>query len=91
MGARVVLNRNISIDSGWVNGTLAVVTGLIDNCIVRKLTNTAHWYPVHGSDRKLKSVELHTPSCVSNFPYKLPMVLLFIGCKGVLCKKPLSA
>ena len=47
VGARVVLRRNIDIDSGWVNGTLAVVTTLIDNCIVfRKLTNTAHRYPV---------------------------------------------
>jgi hypothetical protein len=26
VGARVVLRRNIDIDSGWVNGTLAVVT-----------------------------------------------------------------
>ena len=28
VGARVVLRRNIDIDSGWVNGTLAVVTTL---------------------------------------------------------------
>ena len=47
VGARVVLRRNIDIDSGWVNCTLAVVTALTDNSIVvRKLTNTAHQYPV---------------------------------------------
>ena len=42
-----MLHRNIDIDSGWVNGTLAVVTALTDNCIVvRKLINTVHRYPV---------------------------------------------
>ena len=42
-----MLRRNIDIDSGWVNGTLAVVTALMDNCIVVcKLTNTAQQYPV---------------------------------------------
>ena len=28
VGARVVLHRNTDTDSGWVNGTLAVVTAL---------------------------------------------------------------
>ena len=31
VGARVVLLTNIDIDSGWVNGTLAVVTALTNN------------------------------------------------------------
>ena len=47
VGARVVLRRNIDISSGLVYGTLAVVTALTDNCIVvRKLINTAQWYPI---------------------------------------------
>ena len=55
VGARVVLRRNIDIDSGWVNGTLAVVTALTDNCIVvRKLTNTAHRYPVPRFRQKIE-------------------------------------
>ena len=55
VGARVVLRRNIDSDSGWVNGTLAVVTALTDNCIVvRKLTNTAHRYPVPRFRQKVE-------------------------------------
>ena len=55
VGARVVLRRNIDIDFGWVNGTLAVVTALTDNCIVvRKLTNTAHRYPVPQFRQKIE-------------------------------------
>ena len=28
VGARVILRRNMDIDAGWVNGTLAIVTAL---------------------------------------------------------------
>ena len=35
IGARVILRRNINISSGWVNGTLAVVTSMHSNCIVQ--------------------------------------------------------
>ena len=60
VGARVVLNRNIDTSSGWVNGTLAVVTALTDNCIVvHKLTNTAHRYPV---PRFRQRIEIHGAS-----------------------------
>ena len=47
VGARVILRRNINIDGGWVNGTLAVVTSLHPSCIViAKLANPTHKYPV---------------------------------------------
>ena len=47
VGARVVLRRNLNIEGGWVNGTLAVVTHLHDNCIIiRKLTNPSQRYPI---------------------------------------------
>ena len=47
VGARVVLRRNINIDGGWVNGTLAIVTSPHPSCIVvAKLANPSHKYPV---------------------------------------------
>ena len=47
VGARVVLRRNLDIEGGWVNGTLAVVTHLHDNCIIiRKLANPSHRHPI---------------------------------------------
>ena len=40
VGARVILRRNMDIDAGWVNGTLAVVTALYQNCVViQKMSN----------------------------------------------------
>ena len=60
VGVRVVLCRNIDIDSCWVNGTLAVVTAQTDNCIiVRKLANTAHRYPI---PRFRQRIEIHGAS-----------------------------
>ena len=54
IGARVILHRNISIGSGWVNGTLAVVVSLHSNCIVvQKLINFAHRYPVPRFKQKI--------------------------------------
>ena len=40
LGARVILRRNMDINAGWVNGTLAVVTALYQNCVViQKISN----------------------------------------------------
>ena len=47
VGARVILRRNIDIDAGWVNGTLAVVTALYQNCVViQKMSNPSQRIPV---------------------------------------------
>ena len=34
VGARVVVRRNITLDHGWVNGTIAQIVSLNTNCIV---------------------------------------------------------
>jgi ATP-dependent DNA helicase PIF1 len=55
VGARVVLRRNLDIESGWVNGTLAVVTHLHDNCIiVQKLSNPSHRHPIPRFRQKIE-------------------------------------
>ena len=47
VGARVILRRNMDIDAGWVNGTLAVVTSLYQNCVViQKMSNPCQRIPV---------------------------------------------
>ena len=82
VGARVVLRRNIDIDSGWVNGTLAVVTALTDNCIVvRKLTNTAHRYPVLQFRQKIEICEASY-----SVRQQLPIQLAF-GVQGCTVQK----
>ena len=34
LGARVILRRNINVDGGWVNSTLASVVAMRENCTV---------------------------------------------------------
>ena len=60
IGARVVLRRNLDIEGGWVNGTLAVVTHLHDNCIIiQKLSNPSHRHPI---PRFHQRIEVHGAS-----------------------------
>ena len=54
VGARVILRRNMDIDAGWVNGTLAVVTAHYQNCVVRKCPIHLKGYLFHVSDSWLK-------------------------------------
>ena len=60
VGARVILRRNLNIEGGWVNGTLAMVTSMHPNCIViAKLANPSHKYPV---PRFRQRIEIHGAS-----------------------------
>ena len=72
IGARVVLRRNLDIKGGWVNGTLAVVTHLHDNCIiVQKLSNPFHRHPI---PRFCQRIEVHGASYTimrQQFPLQL--------------------
>lgn len=54
------MRRNLDIEGGWVNGILAVVTHLHDNCIiVQKLTNPSHRHPI---PRFRQRIEVHGAS-----------------------------
>ena len=72
VGARVVLRRNLNIEGGWVNGTLAVVTSMHPSCIVvAKLANPAEKYPV---PRFRQRIEIHGASYTilrQQFPMQL--------------------
>ena len=47
LGARVILCHNIDVDGGWVNGTLASVVAMHENCIVIcKMNKPSDRYPV---------------------------------------------
>lgn len=60
VGAHVILRRNLNIDGGWVNGTLAMITSIHPNCIViAKLANQSHKYPVPRFRQRL---EIHGAS-----------------------------
>ena len=75
VGARFVLRRNINIDGGWVNGSLAVVTSLHRSCIViAKLADLPTSILSPDSDCRLKSVGHPIAFCVSNFHFSWLMV-----------------
>lgn len=72
VGARVVLRRNLNIEGGWVNGTLAVVTRLHDACIVvQKLLTTAHKYPIPRFRQKIEVYGASYSIMRQQFPLQL--------------------
>ena len=55
LGARVILRRNINVDGGWVNGTLASVIAMHENCIVIcKMNKPSDCYPVPRFKQKFE-------------------------------------
>ena len=88
----MVLRRNLDIEGGWVNGTLAVVTHLHENCIiVQKLANPSHRHPI---PRFRQRIEVHGASYTimrQQFPLQLAYVLTvhrIQGCaitKAIVC------
>jgi hypothetical protein len=47
VGARVILRRNMDIDAGWVNGTLAIITALYQNSVViQKMSTPSQRIPI---------------------------------------------
>ena len=88
MGARVILCRNISIGSGWVNGTLAVVVSLHSNCIVvQKLTNSAHRYPVPRFKQKIEIQGASYSIMRQQFPLQLAYGVTVYGVQGCTIQK----
>ena len=88
VGARVVLRRNLDIAGGWVNGTLAVVTHLHDNCIIiQKLMIPSHRYPIPRFCQKIQVYGASYSIMRQQFHFNLPMPAQCIVFKAALCKK----
>ena len=50
---RVILRRNISVESGWVNGTIANVVSLYPGCIVIRRLSDGKLLPVPRARQRL--------------------------------------
>ena len=88
VGARVVLHKNIDIDSDWVNGALAVVTALTDNCtVVHKLTNSAHQYPVPRFRQRIEIREALYSIMHQQFPIQLAYGITVHHAQGCTVQK----
>ena len=93
VGARVVLRRNIDINAGWVNGTLAVVTAMHANCIViAQVTNPSKRYPIPRWRQKIDIQSASYSILRQQFPLELAYAVTvhrgYQGCtvqKAVVC------
>ena len=85
VGAHVVLRRNINIE---INGTLAVVIFFHPSCIVAKLANLAHEYPVPRFRQWIEIRGVSYSVIHQQFPVQLTYCMQVQGCtvqKAVVC------
>ena len=88
VGARVVLRRNIDINAGWVNGTLAVVTAMHANCIViAQLTNPSKRYPIPRWRQKIDIQGASYSILRQQFPLELAYAVTVHRVQGCTVQK----
>ena len=88
IGARVILRRNMDIDAGWVNDTLAVVTALYQNCVViQKMSNPSQRIPI---PRFCQRIEINGASyniLCHQFPLQLAYAVTVHRIQGLTVQK----
>ena len=72
VSAWVMPRRNMHVEGGWVNGTLAVVTSMHPNCVViAKLANPSHIYPVPRFRQRIEIQGASYSILCQQFPLQL--------------------
>ena len=88
VGARVILRRNMDIDAGWVNGTLAVVTALCQNCVViQKMSNPSQRIPVPRFRQRIEINGASYSILRHQFPLQLAYAVTVHGIQGLTVQK----
>ena len=88
VGARVILRRNMNIDAGWVNGTLAVVAALYQNCVViQKMSNPSHQIPVPRFRQRIEIQGASYSILRHQFPIQLAYAVTVHRVQGLTVQK----
>ena len=88
VGARVILRRNIDIKGGWVNGTLATVKQLHENCIViQKMNKPTERYPVPRFKQRFDIPGCSYNIIRSQFPLQLAYAVTVHRMQGMTVRK----
>ena len=88
VGARVILRRNMDIDAGWVNGTLAVVTALYQNCVViQKMSNSSQRIPVPRFRQRIEINGASYSILRHQFPLQLAYAVTVHRIQGLTVQK----
>ena len=88
VGARVILRRNMDIDAGWVNGTLAIVTALYQNCVViQKMSNSSQRIPVPRFRQRIEINGASYSILHHQFPLQLAYAVTVHRIQGLTVQK----
>ena len=88
VGAQVILRRNMDIDTGWVNGTLAVATALHQNCVViQKMSNPSQQIPVPRFRQRIEINGASYSILRHQFPLQLAYAVTVHRIQGLTVQK----
>ena len=87
LGVRVILRRNIDIESGWVNGTVCVVVALHPNCVIVQKSGGIARLPVPRFRHRLEIAGASYSILRQQFPIQLAYAVTVHRVQGMTVQR----
>ena len=88
VGARVILRRNMDIDAGCVNGTLAIVTALHQNrVVIQKMSSPTQRIPIPRFSQRIEINSASYSILRRQFPLQLAYTISVHRIQGLTVQK----